>query len=208
MNNSTKSSMTVKDALTISISILALTVSCLTFYFTNVKEIDLLYARVIGYDYQGTNSFNNDSLRFRIALINSGNRDAICFEPSYAVGDSGPIGEGLYSSRTPISYSIPTLVHSHEIKVIDLQIPLDFIRIKWGKVIDSSANGIIENESICKIRFEAIDSKSKIHKGTLNLKFLIRHNAKDSTSKFEWFDVQTMENSPDLNTTKVIIIKN
>ena len=207
MNDNTKSGMTIKDSLIISISILALIVSCLTFYFTNLKEIDLLYARVIDYDFSVSDSLNTDSLHFRIALINSGNRDAICFEPSYEVGE-GPMGGGVYGSRKRISYSTPTLIHPHEIKVIDMQIPLDYMRIKWGKVIDSAANGILENESVCKIRFEAVDSKSKIHAGSLNLKFSLKHNPKDSTSKFETFGVRSMENSPDLNTIKVTIIEN
>lgn len=143
------SGLGVKDLITFSFSIVALVVSLLNFYFTNVRVDDDLQARVADTQLLSEPSVSaqeskepgntgkqsgqkskespkeNKYVVARIAFINSGNRPAMVLGAKYQMSSTADRQQGAFGDDFQTSKeTFPLLLEPRAMRLVDLRIPL------------------------------------------------------------------------------------
>lgn len=163
----TQPSFAVKDYITLGFSMVALTLSVASFYFTNFR-FDRLQARVA----EITSEFTSDQGTFvvvRLAFINSGNRPTIVLGVDYALSDhpstaKEPFDVGPCETD---QQTFPLLVQPHDIRLVDLKIPASFLIADFdsGAPVQpamSSESGQ-EAQFFYALDFKSLDSEGAYH---------------------------------------------
>jgi|GEM_PF-5851650 len=162
-------SFSFKDSVAIILSVLAFTVSVLSFYYSNIRTRDNLAARVIDMD-SGLDSNNVQGLMAQIAFVNSGNRQAIVSTIGYSFQrpTSDTVTKSSYGAFGRNYHRIkpfPFILPPNEMRLVDFFIPCDqlFRRLSFvTPVFDSISNDTIYNFE-CALNFTSVDSRGEVH---------------------------------------------
>lgn len=148
-------SLNFKDVITITLSVAAFVLSLLNFYFTNYRIHDSVSARAIDIDTKYYDNYIN--LNIKVLFTNSGNRQSMLKVPSFQVADTLKPRKGTWSNlvRVVNENAFPIILQPHEMKIVDLEIPLSEIINRPGK----KSHGGIDNYKLAIIYF-SIDSKA------------------------------------------------
>jgi hypothetical protein len=122
-----------KDWIALGFSFVALLISALSFYFSNLRVEDSLQARVadISLDANPDDPQKADYMRVRIALVNGGNRPAMLLKARYffsgspdrQVGFGSDCGVPETDCDVPEG-GLPLLIQPRDIRLLGLRIPL------------------------------------------------------------------------------------
>jgi len=168
---------TLKDSLSIAISITALTISGIAFYYSNLRIDNSLEAKVIKIYIQPAvnDSIDIDTCIIQVAYLNVGNRQAsvintlFSFEssetyPHQVVADSTAYGN-LFSNDD----LFPFIIAAHDIKIIELKLLFKkngetYLRNYYGKNDnDLYDRRVFFKEASLKLEFLALDSKGTFY---------------------------------------------
>ena len=155
------SSFQRKDYITISISIIALTLSLINFYYSQIRINDNLQARIIDVDMTA----QRDTAIIQLAYVNSGNRQAIILNPFYALADTASFDNGAAGSKFENYSDFPFILEANEMKIINLKLSLANINLNGGKIIDT-IDGKTNYQKFCALHLYALDSKAVNHDET------------------------------------------
>ena len=138
MSKSRKTHFAVKDWIAVSISLVALVLSIVTFYFTNFRIDDNLQARVADTSLDSEKSDDGADNRLmiaRVAFVNAGNRPAVLLSVHYLFADKPDSENGAQGAecQSPKD-SLPILIPPRDMRILDLRIPI-------GGLIDNIDSG-------------------------------------------------------------------
>lgn len=164
--------LAIKDWIGFAFSVLAFSISALTFYVTNLRVEENAIARIADVsldDSEDSADSRNGYIGVRVFFFNSGNRPAVVLEPQYGfsktgIGDTRCQGENC---RVEVaSKTFPLVLIPHDIRVIDLKIPVrlaDAARLMSG---DTNQNQEAVRRFYANLVFPALDSDGKEHSAT------------------------------------------
>jgi hypothetical protein len=151
-----------KDYITIAISIFALFISILAFYFNNLRIDDDLSAKIINVDLTGRkDTTDEDNVILELLLINSGNREAIILSPTLWLSknrDKNQIGINL-GDNNPL---FPFNLGPHQVKIVNLRISFNDINAEKGIYMTNFYNSKIYRR-YGLLEYNALDSKANKH---------------------------------------------
>lgn len=164
-----KTPLVLKDWIAFTFSALALIISSLGFYFSNIRVADRLQARVADAGIRANEGEPIDSafVLARIAFVNSGNRQAAVLDAGYLLaGDSASSASGGGSEpQDPDAF--PMVLNPREMRLVDMRIPV-------RRILSNFDRGVAVE---CEVRpapgpcvallmgltYEALDSKGDLH---------------------------------------------
>ncbi len=161
--------LALKDWLAITFSVLALLVSALSFYYSNIRIEDSATA---GLTHVTT---ENEDIVAQVVFTNVGNRQASILEVHYqfSAGDSNFSFGNLARST-----SFPLTLPPHELRIVDLRIPIQYVadNYKVGAVIDSQSENL--RRLVCIFDFVSLDSRGQIHRTSSTVLFTVEVSPK------------------------------
>src|ERR1700722_8850900 len=108
-----KRSLYANDYLTLIFSCVAVIVSLLSFYFTNIKVDNQASASVVSI------SKNPDSVRLDLVFVNTGNRPVVVLRPDVYYTNNNPKHlESSFGESVRIDNQFPLVIEPHEIKLV------------------------------------------------------------------------------------------
>lgn len=156
----------IKDKLSIILSVSALLVSLSSFYFSYFRIEDNLQARVTGTDIIRSisdtlsDTFICDTAVVQIAFVNGGNRQSIILTPWYQLADTTNTYNGAWGAEFDNSNMFPIILQPHEMKIVDLKLSANALTLNPGKV---SKDSPYEFEYFLAKQYFSLDSKGKKH---------------------------------------------
>lgn len=154
----TSSTLQLKDYVTIFLSIIAVIISTINVYYSQIRVKDNLQARVIDVDMTS----KRDTAIIQLAYVNSRNRQAIILSTWYALADTNALDNGAGGSKFDNYEDFPFVMQPHEMKIIDLKLSLTNINLNRGKIIDN-IQGKVNYQKFCALHLYALDSKAVNH---------------------------------------------
>lgn len=157
----------VKDFIALGFSMVALTVSVASFYFTNFRIDNKLQARVaeITLDTSSEPSTNPEVyVVVRVAFTNAGNRPAIVLSAMYQFSDRPNMDHwALGGWCITAKETFPLLIQPHDIRLVDLKIPArDMIaNFDSGVPVTTpiSSDSDQESQFFYALQFKSLDSE-------------------------------------------------
>jgi hypothetical protein len=156
-----------KDKFSMLISLIAVILSLLSFYISNIRVKNNLQARIVNTDIIKDTHLKNDSIYrdtavIQVAFMNAGNRQAIVLKPYYYL--TGENNEQSFTAGGEFTNNneIPFMLQPHEMKLINLKLSLEEINLNPGSIIDSTDKKKTY-QSFCKLQFYGLDSKAEIY---------------------------------------------
>jgi hypothetical protein len=169
----------IKDRITVSISICALLVSVSTFYVTNLRIQDKLLARVVAQTYlpvpesRLSPGFVEDTeFGISVAFVNAGNRSAIVMNWSASFYD---MPSQQWTGGHEMNYEpnpFPLFVPAHDMRLVSLPIP-DSVFKHSGIGVNSTTRLPAQREKVLRVGFTSIDSQGVAHKAMSGPQFWI-----------------------------------
>ncbi len=156
------SAFTAKDALTIGLTLIAITISILSFYYSNVRVEDCLQARIVDSDIIYGDSASEDTAVIEVAFMNIGNRQAIVLRPWCQLADTNNTYNGAWGAEFDNSRDFPFVLQPRELRLAKLKLSLSSINLNLGK-IEFTSKGDTIYHSFCAIQYYALDSKAVTH---------------------------------------------
>jgi hypothetical protein len=130
----TRLNLTLKDWITLGFSFVAVSISILSFYFSNLRVEDNLQARVadISLDTRPDDPQKADYMRARVVLVNSGNRPAMLLKARYFFSGSPDRNHGGFGNDCGVPETdcdvpegaLPLLIQPRDIRLLQLRIAL------------------------------------------------------------------------------------
>lgn len=136
----------VKDFVSITLSVLALTISCLTFYFTNLRIVEKVEARLLGVSNLHLTEYGCPcELGIKMFIVNKGNRterlvDLIYIIEAYDTAETHPPVIGNIFEKTGDSTIIS--LQPGEAKIFNFKIPSDSWKSASNEVILDDTMGV------------------------------------------------------------------
>lgn len=169
-------SFSIKDKLSIIMSIVALVISSLSFYFGNIRVEDNLQVRILKATKRPElkDSIPWDTAFIEVAYMNAGNRQAIIYCPSFELSDTLEFKSRnvehaiVHAFRISIgefsnSNSFPFILQPHEMKIVELCLPFNKFSLKYRRPNYLNFDGRMLFQSFCNINFYGHDSNAKRH---------------------------------------------
>ena len=117
-------SLVMKDWLGILFSTLALTLSSMSFYYTELRIEDIVLARIIDLDL-GSKNGNEKTIETKFAFVNAGNRPAIILGADYRYAARPNLEDGGFGGPAiPLGESFPLYLGPREMRLVILQTPI------------------------------------------------------------------------------------
>jgi hypothetical protein len=166
-HKSTQTSFAVKDFIALGFSLVALTLSVASFYFTNFRLDNKLQVRVaeITLDNSSEDSANPEFfVVVRVAFTNAGNRPAVVLSAMYQFSnspnkDSGAMGGWCTTAKE----TFPLFIQPHDIRLVDLKIPANGMIANFdsGAPVTTpiSSDSGQESQFFYALAFKSLDSE-------------------------------------------------
>jgi hypothetical protein len=158
--------LTIRDRVSITLSICAVLISAVTFYLANIRVSESLDATIVSWGSE------HDYVTATTALVNSGNRPAIILSMGYHIASSSP---GLVFSDSPkVDVSFPLYIPEGEVRIVSMKIP----RSEFARQAGQNDN------AVSSLRFSSLDSKGRIYH-TVSPKPFLSASFQGQSSRFE-----------------------
>lgn len=157
-----RTNFAIKDYISLAISLFALVIASLGFYFSNVRVNDGLNVKVI--DMNPLSRFKpsakQDSILITLLYNNIGNRQEILLSPQcvYQASAKSRLFHGMV--RLENSQNYPVILEPHQVKIIPLRIPYDALKEHRGR-FTGRYNGVNNYLYFLRLVYFAINSESK-----------------------------------------------
>ena len=174
-NSEKKTARLIKDPITFSLSILAIILTILNFYYSNIRIVNHLRVRTVIYQRTQGDSISKDGIDVSFAFINSGNRQAIVSEGRYFLGAErnfrNPGKEGVFDNYDVL----PIVLEPKQMKVITLHMSYESID-SYQKLLKINTQNSERQMNICAFRFKGIDSYGKEYQSSTGDDMIIDKN--------------------------------
>ena len=158
--------LSMRDRVSITLSICAVLISAGTFYLANIHESESLEATIVSW------GSDDNYVTVTTALVNSGNRPAIILSMGYHIANSSP---GLVFSDSPkADVSFPLYIPEGEVRIVSVKIPRSEFARQAGQ----------NDKAVSSLRFSSLDSKGRIY-WTTSPKPFLSASFSGKSSRFE-----------------------
>ena len=171
MTGQKQRSFTPKDIVALAFSALALTLSGVTFYMTNMRVSDAVSARVVNIRQAsrpspgGRPGEKQDILVVEAVFANSGNRDAIVTLPDFNFSGSRGLEDGAVGGPVAAAEGVfPFILSPKQIRLVDLPVPTAIAQMNLDQGSPLPAgSGDAARRFFLSFVFSAIDSSGNPH---------------------------------------------
>jgi hypothetical protein len=166
--------MTLKDWTGISFSALALCISVLSFYFSNVRVEDNAIVRIsdltvkAGDKDDPDKQYINGFVTAQASFVNAGNRPAIVLSAVYQLSDRPNLDNGGFGSDVVTDdKTFPLVLPPRDIRLVELRIPIRQVVTNFGSGLalsgEDADNRTGRQRFFAGFRISSLDSQGLLH---------------------------------------------
>jgi hypothetical protein len=164
------SGIALKDLVGFAFSTLALIVSLLTFYMSNIRVDDRAFARIaairVAFNPPADKGESNDFVVVQIAFLNPGNRDAVVLRALYSLGGTKDLLKGS-EIQEPVetdSGVLPLLLTPGHTRLVEFRIPVKRIVVGYGQGEPDDDDFLaLKRRLYCGLVFTSLDSGGVVY---------------------------------------------
>jgi hypothetical protein len=138
---------------------MAIVLSTLTFYFSNLRKTKDLAVKVEGWEFGALNDASKNSLIIKVVFFNKGNTSAVIQRPNYCILTKPDYKITTFQYYDSLTEKFPLIIYPSEVKIVSLIIlpnnPVDYLPYE-----DSTSDGLTWSFHLEYI-YTSIDWKGK-----------------------------------------------